>query len=54
MKKQVIVTVKNHKKTRGSQAVSNAALVISSKKLDQALEQRKKDARADEEFTEWK
>lgn len=54
MKKQVIVTVKNLRKTPESQAVSNAALVISSKKLEQALEKRKRDARDNEEFTQWK
>lgn len=54
MKKQLIVTVKSYPAADKKQAVANSALVISSRKLDQVLEQRKKKARTDEEFTEWK
>lgn len=52
MKKSTRITVKNASKNSTKKPTSDSAIIISSKKIDQALEKRKKNNA--EEFTEWK
>lgn len=54
MKKSTRITVKNPSKNNTQKPTSDSSLIISSKKIDQALEKRKKEKNNAEEFTEWK
>ena len=54
MKKTTRITVKNTSKNNNKKPTSDSSLIVSSKKIDLALEKRKKDKYNAEEFTEWK
>lgn len=54
MKKSTRITVKNTTKKTTQKPTSDSSLIISSKKVDQVLEKRKKEKNSTEEFTEWK
>ncbi len=54
MKKNTRINIKATVKNTNQKPTSDSSLIISSKKVDQALEKRKKEKNNTEEFTEWK
>lgn len=54
MKKSTRITVKKSAKDGIQKTTSNSSLILSSQKIDQALEKRKKGKNNAEEFIEWK
>ena len=54
MKKSIRITVKNASCNNTKKPTSDSSLIVSSRKIDQALEKRRKEKNNAEEFTEWK